>query len=73
MANAQIQQFIVRLEIPQTGPRGGYRDPIVRTYAVCAHTNEEAIAVFREEMNVPEGATVRAVSTRSRVISVRAA
>lgn len=68
MTAAQIQQFTVRLEIPQKGPRGGYREPIVRNYAVCATTNDEAVAVFKEEMNVPEGATVRAFSTLSRVM-----
>lgn len=65
-----MQQFQVQvqLSIPQNGPRGGNRDPIVRNYGVCASTREEAIEIFKQEMTVPEGATVMAFSTRSRVI-----
>lgn len=63
-----MQQFHIRMEIPQVGPRGGKKEPIVRNYGVCAETREEAIQVFRDEMTVPEGATIAAFSTLSRVI-----
>jgi len=65
----QLQQFAVSIEIPQSGPRGGYRAPLIKRYAVCAETNAEAVRIFREEMNVDASVKVTASSTLSRVIA----
>lgn len=44
-----VQQFIVQIAIPQEGPKGGKRAPIVKQFCVAASSNEEARAVFAAE------------------------
>lgn len=46
----QALQFRVTVTIPQQGPRGGKRAPLVEVYNVAATSRDEARAAFAEEL-----------------------
>ena len=63
-----LQQWVVVTQIPQVGPRGGYRKPITERFLVAAESREDARAAFDIEMPDLKDYVIGVVDCRCRVM-----